>query len=692
MTPSRRRSLAATVLLGALAIAAAAGAGEQPALRFANIFGDHMVLQQGKPVRIWGWAEPGAEVAVSITIDEQAGRVSYFGDTDWPFGRHQTKRAKADAKGAWQVVLDPMPAALAPSVVVARSGGQQAVISDVLVGEIWVCSGQSNMVWGNWCAKNIEQPGAIFAGIRYVRMDATYYKPLDDLERKPAWTVCSPEAAKRFAAVPYLFARFLHLYLRVPVGIVMNARGGTTGQAWCSRDALDSLDVKEIREILAAYDAETARWDDDAAREQILKDWEAAVAKAKEDWQKKADAATQAGKKPPRLRPPRKPGDPRRGWSPPAGMFNAVVWPIRKLAIRGVLYYQGENNQFGRWSQYEHTFPKVIASHRAAFGEPGLPFGIITMPGWGDFETPPEVACVADGYAIVRDIQTRVHEKTPGTGLITIYDVGNSFIHPHWKRPVGERAARWALVKVYGKTELRHRGPKFREMKKQGSKLLLWFTPDPVFGTTPEEWAKLPIWAAAPVAREGKAELRGFVIAGADRRWYPAQAKVNSKERCLEVWSDLVPEPVAVRYGWAQWPTGNLCCNHNLPTPTFRTDDWPLPRMYSHTPEQRDACRKAVDEQRRAAQIQALDRAIREAMLSPPKLERELYLGRIQRDPRQLLRSKAARVEAILQEYGDDWLTRYCAENNPAVAAKLQALEEARQALVAELDKLPEGQ
>ena len=196
-------------------------------------------------------------------------------------------------------------------------------------------------------------------------------------------------------------------------------------------------------------------------------------------------AAKKAGKKPPRLRPPRKPGDPRRGWSPPAGMFNAVVWPIRKLAVRGVLFFQGENNNFGRWTQYEHTFPRVIASHRAAFGEAELPFGIITMPGWGNFETAPEVACVADGYAIVRDIQTRTHERTPGTGLITIYDVGNSYIHPHWKRPVGERAARWALVKVYGVEDLRHRGPKFREMKKQGSKLLLYFTPDPAFGTTP---------------------------------------------------------------------------------------------------------------------------------------------------------------------------------------------------------------
>ncbi len=692
----------------ALGIAAFATAGEvEPAVRFAKVFGDHMVLQQAKPLTVWGWARPGAQVTVAITEDARVAkpfleeqkpqeappdhrvRMAYLEENPPGFSPQQ-RTTRADQNGRWAVTFEPLQASFTPKFIVARSGDEGAAIADVLVGEVWVCTGQSNMVWPNWCAKDIEQPSADFPGIRYLRIENSYYKPLDDLEGNPRWVVCSPEAARRFSAVPYIFARFLHLYLKVPVGVINNARGGTLAMTWCSRDELDTIAVEPFQDILRAYDAETKKWEDPAERERIMKDWQARCTEAKARWEKEAEKARKEGKKPPRLRLPRRPGDPRRGWSPPAGMFNAVVWPIRRLAIRGALYYQGENNQFGRWTQYEYTFPKVITSWRKAFGNPELPFGIITLPGWGNYEAEPEVACVADGYAIVRDIHTRTHERTPNTGLITTYDVGNSYIHPHWKRPVGERAARWALVKVYGKSDVRHRGPKFQKMEKEGNKLLLYFSPDPVVERPRKEGKPLPYWAACPVTRQGSADCQGFVIAGKDRRWYPARARLNKQKQCLEVWSPLVEDPVAVRYGWAQWPRGNLCGNHNLPVPTFRTDDWPIPEMWSHDPELRDKCRQRIEELRRQATLQALDRKLREALLSLGEVERQMFLGRIQRDRKKFLRSKANRIAFTLDELASEPVRRLYEKQNPAIARKIEAIRAALRDLEAELDKLPE--
>lgn len=700
-------------IIGAVCVLALLGCAvageEEPSLRFARVFGDHMVLQQGKPLRVWGWARPAAQVAVSITEDAKVAkpfleevkqpaeepkhevRMGYVEVNALRF-RPQQRTTKADGEGAWEVAFDPVAASFTPKFIVARSGDEGAAIGDVVVGEVWVCTGQSNMVMGNWCAKDIEAPGADFPGIRYFRVDASYYKPLEDLEGRPRWVVCSPEAAVRFSAVPCIFARFMHLYLKVPVGVINNARGGTLAMTWCSRGELEAIDFKPVQDILRAYDAETTKWEKAEERERIMKEWETRCGEARARWEKEAAKARKEGREPRRLRLPRRPGDPRRGWSPPAGMFNAVVWPIRRLAVRGVLYYQGENNQFGRWTQYEYTFPRVIASWRKAFGEPELPFGIITLPGWGNYEEEPEVACVADGYAIIRDIHTRTHERTPNTGLITTYDVGNSYIHPAWKRPVGERAARWALVKVYGKTDLRYRGPKLREVKKEGNKLLLYFSPDPLIERSRKEGKELPWWAAVPVTRQGSADYRGFVIAGSDRRWYPAKARLNKGKQCLDVWSPLVEDPVAVRYGWAQWPRGNLCGNHNLPVPTFRTDDWPIPEMFGHEPELRKRCEERIRELRKAAELQALDRKLREALMSLGEVERQLFMGRYQRDPAKLLESKARRIAMTLDEMESESVKRLYDKDNPVVARKIKAVRSALGELEAELDKLPASQ
>lgn len=719
------RSFLIVVLLSTCLLAgphaAKAAVGEAPqGLRFAKILADHMVLQQGKAIRLWGWAKPGAEVKVTLTQDRAVGEAAVAKMAEWaekaggrrrgpdaaeaddaysvtmryvernpPTLATRTVAAKAGADGRWEAEFAAAKGSFQPTWIIAASGEQTVAVEDVLIGEVWLCAGQSNMAWGNFNRKDREAASADWPGLRYVAWHDSWYKPLDDVRQNIRWQVCSPETAVRFAAVPWLFGKFLHQYLRVPVGIINVARGGTLGQAWCLREELDKIDHVSMNTVLADYDAETARWDDPKQVEQILAEWEKAVEQAKKDHEKKAADAKAQGKKAPRLRLPKKPGDARSGWSPPAGLFNATVLPIRRLGVRGVLYYQGENNNFMRWTRYEYTFPKVPVSFRKAFGEAALPFGCISQPGWGKFGLDPEVATVAEGYAIVRDIQRRALANDPHAGMIATYPTGNSYIHPGEKLPVAEYASLWALATVYDKPVM-HRGTTYREMKPKNGKLYLFFDVDPIVKPMIKPDREPPYWLVLPCPRQGNADLEGFIIAGQDRRWYPAKAKHAKLDgtHCVEVWSDLVPEPVAVRYGWANWPTGNLVGRDRLPMPTFRTDDWPIVEGMNYTKEVSQQCRDEVARLKAEGEKQALDRKIRQMQIDLPKAETELHLRKA-RSPKRLIESKIARMTAVLDELQtDEWLSRHIRNTAPELAEQVKAAREAVEALKAQAAKL----
>lgn len=317
------RCLAATVALCAVA---ASGRAQEPAeLRFARVFGDNMVLQEKKKARVWGWAGRGARVTVTITEDEALAR-PYLSEEAGPAGDGysvtvkyvernapafvaQTRTAEADGNGAWRVEFDPMPAGFTPKYIVARAGGKGIAIRNALIGEIWVCAGQSNMGWGNFNRKDREAASADFPGLRYIAWNDSWYRPLDDVRKEIAWRECSPEAAKRFSAVPYLFGLFLHRYLKTPVGVINVARGGTTGQTWCLREELDGIDNVIIKTVLRDYDEQTAVWDDPAQVRRIMADWEKACELKKAEHEKSVARAKAEGKKEPRLGLPRKPGD-----------------------------------------------------------------------------------------------------------------------------------------------------------------------------------------------------------------------------------------------------------------------------------------------------------------------------------------------------------------------------------------------
>ncbi|WP_338687331.1 hypothetical protein [Haloferula helveola] len=704
----KRWSFLLVVLL--FPVGSVSGAEEGAEFRFSKIIGDHMVLQQGKPVRIRGWAKPGAEVEVTITRDGEVGAAaigeateegsrdearirkddgSYsmtirYEERNAPEMASQTVVAKAAEDGSWVALFEPVKGSFQRSWIIARSDGRTVAVRDVLFGEVWLCAGQSNMEWKDFNRKRREVSSANFPGVRYVAWNDSSYKPLDDIRPRVSWRECTPENAENFSAVPYLYGVFLHRYLKVPVGIINVARGGTTGDTWCLRDELDGIDHVTVTETLRAYDAETAMWDDPEGRKKVMDEWERAKDAARAAHEERVAEAKAAGKPEPRLRLPKEPQDPRNGWSPPAGLFNATVMPIRWLGLAGVLYYQGENNVFMRWTRYEHTFPKVPLSFRKAFGDDDLPFGCISQPGWGRFGTDPEVEAVTGGYAIIRDIQRRALKNDSNAGMIATYPTGNSYIHPGEKFPVAEYASLWALARVYGEPVI-HRANEFKEMEVSEGKAHLYFDADPVVY---ERWKHIEnnaSWQVLPQPYQGNAPIEGFIIAGEDRRWYPAEAKEKRVDGTwtIEVSSDLVPEPVAVRYGWASWPTGNLVGRDNLPLATFRTDDWPIIEGVSYSAE----ARKAADDRIKALQERgerlALDRKIRQMEIDLPELERELHQG----DADAQLRSKLERIGRILEGLGEDpWLSNALEKGRPELVKNLEILAQEVEALRAGLE------
>jgi sialate O-acetylesterase len=689
------KSLLCTLSLTVIAIALASQATAQDAemLRFSRIISDNMVLQQQKPITLWGWAKPNAEVKVTMTQDTTIGKsvaeklgepfsagkdndaytvTMRYVEKNPPNLETRTLKAQAGRDGRWSVQFPSAKASFKPTWLIAESGQKMIVVQNVLIGEIWLCAGQSNMGWGNFNRKDREAASADFPGLRYIAWEDSWYKPLPDVRKKIQWQECSPQTAQRFSAVPYLYGTFLHRYLKVPVGIINVARGGTLGQTWCMREELDTLGGDLMKTVLAEHDSQTAVWDDPEQVAGLMTQWEKACDTARAEHVTKVVRAKAEGKKEPRLRLPKKPGDARAGWSPPAGLFNATVMPIRQLGLRGVLYYQGENNNFMRWTRYESTFPKVPVSFRKAFGDESLPFGCISQPGWGTFGIEPEMATVAEGYAIIRDIQRRALKDDPNAGMIATYPTGNSYIHPAEKLPVAEYASLWALAKVYGKKVV-HRGNQFTEMKKKDGKLFLFFDQDPVVHDRWKHIENNAAWQVLPMPREGKAPVQGFIIAGADRRWYPAKAREAKADNqwCIELSSDLVKEPVAARYGWANWPTGNLVGRERIPVPTFRTDNWPIPKGMNYSPEAKQSSEEKIKALRETAKRQAIERKIRQMQIDLPSLERDLNKG----DAKGQIESKISRLEALLNEFETDpWLSRQLNEYDSEFAGKLEGL------------------
>ncbi len=492
---------------GWLAAAIAAvlmGATAQADVKLPNVFGDHMVLQQGQRNKVWGLAEAGEAVTVAIN------------------GQNQTATAAAD--GTWHVYIDPVPVG-GPYALTVK-GKNEIKFSDVLVGEVWVCSGQSNMQWSVNASNDpdIERLAAKYPKIRMINFPQVGTQDVKWSHDDRKWMVCTPETVGGFSAVGYFFARQLQQTLGVPVGMINNAWGGSACEAWVRRDVLNADPL---------YKPLMDRWTQMESKHAEL------VAKGSNlnDEEKKQLQGLQ---------------NQMGGNSRPANIYSGVLKSHIGYGIKGAIWYQGESNA-GRAYQYRDLFPLMIKNWRDDWAQGDFSFYWVQLADFQNEQPQPGESA----WAELREAQTMTMARLPKTGEAVIIEIGEGKdIHPKNKVDVGRRLARWALAKDYG-VAIPYHSPQYKSMAKADNKIVLTF--DHVDGG----------WRPFDVN-----EPRGFAIAGEDKKFVWATAKVQ-KDNTIEVSSDLVPNPVAVRYGWADNPVVNMFDGAGLPLTPFRTDDWP---------------------------------------------------------------------------------------------------------------------
>jgi sialate O-acetylesterase len=479
--------------------------------RLAALFSDHMVLQRDKPVPVWGWAEPGTDLTVSF-----AG---------------QTVSAKADQAGRWKASLAPLPASADPRELTIRAGTKVVTsVKDVLVGEVWLGSGQSNMAMTvNRCADfPKEQQSANFPLIRMFREESpASEKPCDNA--KGTWAVCSPQTVGGFSGTLYFFGRELHRELKVPVGLINSSVGGTPIESWVAAEAqLAMPELKPVAEAKAKADATF-----DPAKAKL--NHEKALAK----WKADSDKAKAAGQP-----APRKPIDPvearaRRGG--PGGLFNGKINPLIPYALRGVTWYQGEANTGAAEADfYQHYLKALIADWRSRWADE-LPFAWVQLPNFNRD---------GEGWPLVREGMKRTL-ALPRTGMAITIDIGDpKDIHPANKQDVGKRLALWALATVYGRKVESFCGPIPTGHGINGSAVSVSFHHAD----------------GGLVAKGG--DLVEFELAGTDGVWKPAKAVIVGQT--VQVSSPEVAMPVGVRYGWSSNPACRLFNGAGLPASPFR--------------------------------------------------------------------------------------------------------------------------
>jgi sialate O-acetylesterase len=527
------------------------------------IFGDHMVLQQQQTIPVWGTAAPGEAIVVSL-------------DT-------VTSKTVADAAGKWRVDL-PRQKASAHTRTLTVKASNTLIFTDVLIGEIWVASGQSNMEFG---LRTMHGVDAVLAAanqpmIRIFNVPHTSaVTPLSDVAAgtgpngtyQSKWLVCTAESLMKagsgnsFSAVAYIFARDLQTSTHQPVGIIESSWGGTVAEAWTPVDALlknpsfariEAAHQKFLADYPAALAAQPAAMEaynaakaefnstmkprNDAAN----KAWQAAVAEAKAEGQP-------APPQPHLIAAPQAP-DPTGGGHDPSGLFNGMIAPLQPFAIKGVIWYQGESNG-SNGMLYRELFPAMITGWREHWGEGDFPFLYVQLPGY------------KSNWTMLREAQLMTL-SLPHTGMAVAIDLGAiNQLHPIWKEPVGDRLALIAEQQVYG-SKVESSGPRFQSAVFKSGKALVRFNH--------AEGLKI---GSYPISGDGYTpvptdKLHGFSLAGDDHKWHDADAVIDGET--VVVTSPDVAHPVAVHYGWDPvYPVCNLYNAASLPASPFRSDDWP---------------------------------------------------------------------------------------------------------------------
>lgn len=493
----------ATLLLAPLALQAAD-------LTLAGVFTDHSVLQRDAAAPVWGRADPGEKLTVSF-----AG---------------QSKAATADAAGKWMVRLDPLPASAEGRelTVASTAGDRQATITGVVVGDVWICSGQSNMHFQLKSADKAREEIAAARDpeLRFFTVDHRFARtPADDAGG--AWRQVSPTTAGDCSAVAYFFGAKLREKTGVPIGLLISSVGGTRIESWMRPETLAA--TGESRPLVE-------KWrkipDDEFKR----------IGKAYREFQRQRDQvhpqAVREAKAAGKPLPPAPVMPSLRCHDCPSSLHHGMIAPLQPFALRGAIWYQGESNS-GQPAPYEKLLPAMIADWREVWGK-DLPFLFV------------QLAPHRGTHPAFREAQQRIWQNTPRTAMAVTTDVGDAGnIHPTRKRPVGERIALAARALSYGEA-VEYSGPVFQGLSVEGDRAVVSFTHS----------------GSGLKAEEG--ELKGFTLAGKDGKFLPARAVIEGST--VVVTTEKVPHPVAVRYGWAMVPDGNLFNREGLPAAPFRSD------------------------------------------------------------------------------------------------------------------------
>ncbi len=517
----RKSCLALLVFLALQAVASAE-------LKLPSLFTDHMVLQRDRMISVWGRADANAGVSVAIA------------------GANATATANQD--GDWRLALPPLAAGGPYELTVKTSTGDETKVADVLVGDVWVCSGQSNMAWPVRNSNNAKAEIADSESYPQIRLLTVPRKTQEDQQAdfEGQWSVCGPDTVPNFSAVAYFFGRAVHLGEGVPIGLINTSYGGTPAEAWTSHGALER--EESLQPLLARWEQAITNYDAKKAESLFanrLTRWREAVKKAKAE-----------GKTPPAR--PRPPQSPAASAHRPASLYNAMIAPLTKFSIRGAIWYQGESNA-GRAYQYRTIFPTMVRDWRRVWGQGNFPFLFVQLANFRQAAPQPGESA----WAELREAQSMTLATLPNMAQAVTIDIGDANdIHPRNKQDVGLRLALCAMAGTYGESSV-SLSPRFTSFEIQKDKIELRFQHI----------------AGGLQARAGQ-PLKGFAIAGEDKKFVWANATTDGAT--VTVSHPEVANPVAVRYGWAENPDCNLVNTAGLPASPFRTDDWPGLTVNSH--------------------------------------------------------------------------------------------------------------
>jgi sialate O-acetylesterase len=557
IAPHLRRFRVAILFLAVLVLSPArVGAADAAVLRVHRIFGSNMVLQRDKPVMIWGWASPGRTVTVQL-------------------GDERAEAAAAAGTGRWEVTLPAQPANATAQKLRVVCGDEKVELENILVGDVWVLSGQSNMAFPleKVFDSDLEAAQANLPLLRLFSIDPNEQsEPQDDIPAEKiatqGWAVSTPETAGGFSAIGYVFASRLQRALGIPIGVIKTARGGASIEAIVPSHKFDDHPLAKryaegIRKKVAEFDLEATS----------LTIWSNQLARAR-------------SKNLPEDKWPKKPvqGDNLTSWDIPGkrasdmgSVHHGMFGVFKGYNIKGVLFHQGFNNALfsnSRPKFYRVLMKLMVEGWREDFHDPALPVGVIEFCAGGVAQN--EENFEAESFAAgpyIREAQ-RLGLADVGdaknTAFIPGYDVQIPGLHPSKKREHGERAARWALARIY-----QHKG--------------MWWDTVALVSAEPRDDEMILTFNKRVEPDNKDSVIRGFAIAGEDGKFYLAHARhrtaresggrLKADQTVIHVWSPLVAQPVAVRYAWATSPLGNLKVSGHpaLACPSFRTDTWDLP-------------------------------------------------------------------------------------------------------------------